>query len=169
MVKGAKLAISGLAMLFLFSGCRHYGPYDVEMKVGADMTGRSVQVDVVGINEADYDVWYAYSLSEYWKPGNSLRRDAERYKETFRFGISKSSVQELSIRNELWDRWEERGCRYLFVLADLGRNLQDLPGSADPRRLILPLNSKHWDGRQLSIVVEPSSIRLLTPMKKRSQ
>ena len=59
---------------------------------------------------------------------------------------------------------------YLFVLADLrGRNFPDKQGTADARRMILPLDPERWnDVRTIRVRVNRDGIVCLTPFKKSS-
>ena len=123
---------------------------------------QSVQVDVVAVNDTEYGQWRSYSMTDYWRPDDRLRRDAADYRRTFRFGLHQSAVQELKIEDAVWQKWESMGARHLFILADLGA-FEDKMGENDPRRLILPLERRRWDDETIRIRVDSSGIRCLTP------
>src|SRR5262249_31109192 len=106
-----------------------------------------------------------YSVSDYWKPGDSLRNDAP--KAVLAFGQGRPTTQVLSSTDPIWKKWIATGAMHLVVLADLPGISSDRTGNADPRRLILPLDAAQWNKKtdQLEIVVQESGVRLLTAKK----
>ena len=75
------LAASGL-VLGLFAACSTTptpSRYTVNFTLDKALEGTSLQVDVIGANAvADLPKWQAYSITEYWQPGNTTRRDADK-------------------------------------------------------------------------------------------
>ena len=136
---------------------------NIKITVAKTLENTSLQIDLLGANTiSDLPKWETYSVTEYWQPGNTTRRDTVRF--TLDFGTGKPASQTFSKKNEIWKRWLGTGCANLVILADL-------PGVAggganDPRRLIIPLDAKSWkksSGAPIEILVQESGLRLLTP------
>ena len=144
-----------LAFLGLGTGCSRLGPYNV----GVQSTNPtdSIQVDVVGVNEAEYDLWANFPMDDYWAPGNAFRRNAKD-KLVLRFGMGRPQKQTISTKDKAWKAWDARKCRYLFVLTNAGSFGGGASPSGDPRRLILPLEKKRWDGRNIEIEVRSGGL-----------
>lgn len=160
----------GFALLsFLFAGCasapapRAYG---VQVTLDPALAGTSVQIDLVGVNEvADLPKWQSYSVTEYWQPENSFRRDARKY--TMQFVRDTPTSLTLASTDPKWAEWLRTGALQLVIVADLPGAQADRAGNADPRRLILPLDKGAWGGKvdTLEILVQESGLRLMTPRK----
>jgi hypothetical protein len=84
------------------------------------------------------------SMSSYWEPGNPMRESAVKYVMTF--GASAAKEQILAKSDPIWQKWKERKATHLLVMAFLP-GIKDQPGGADPRRIILPLDSSKWEKR----------------------
>jgi len=159
--------VAASAVLLAAAGCTGIGKYNVRLGVNPALQSQSVQVDVIGVNDTNYAMWEQYSMGQYWSPGDKLRVGSEGAKVTFYFGLNREAVQTLPISAEKWKQWKSQGCRHLFVLADLGA-VSDAPGEADPRRLILPLETHRWRGRPsnpIRIQIRESGIACETPPK----
>ena len=166
------LPILGLALtgfLLLASSCNSppkAASYTVKFELAPTLAGSSIQIDLIGANAvSDLPKWQTISVTDYWQPDNSQRRDAD--KAVLQFGSGRGSVQSFSNTDPAWARWLSTGALYLVVMVDLPGIASDREGNADPRRLILPLDVKKWPGNQktLELRVQESGVRLLTPMK----
>ena len=152
-----------------FGGCASAPaprPYGVKVTLDAALAGTSVQIDLVGVNEiADLPKWQSYSVTDYWQPNNSFRRDARKY--TMQFGRDTANTQTLLSVDPHWVEWLRTGALQLVIVADLPGAQTDQVGNADPRRLILPLDKAAWGGKveTLEILVQESGLRLMTPRK----
>jgi hypothetical protein len=165
-----RTALSFLALIstFFFASCtsaprpRAYG---IQVDLDPALAGSSLQVDLIGANPvSDLPKYETYSVSDYWKPGDALRRDA--LKVTLAFGQGRPISQTLNVTDPAWQRWLQTGAQYLVVLVDLPGIAADRAGNADPRRLILPLDAARWSKTDtLHILVQESGARLLTPQK----
>lgn len=162
-------AVLGLVGVVL-GGCgggASMGKYNVTVSVDQAWrdTGRidSIEVDVVGVNQAQMARWSSYPVSSYFSSGDQLRADAN--KAVMRFWTEDSAPKTLSRSDDKWDQWLGDGATHLFVVADLLGVRDDLPGDADPRRLILPLSKDRWKGRSIEIEIQRSGLVLKTPMK----
>lgn len=140
--------------------------FSVSLTLDPALVGTSVQVDLVGANElTDLPKWQNYSVTEYWQPGNAFRRDARKY--TAQFSRDQPNTQMLLVGDSIWREWLNTGALHLVIIADLPGANTDLPGNADPRRLILPLDKAIWPKgtTTLQVLVQESGLRLLTPRK----
>ena len=162
------LPLIGLAALSL-AGCTNAPAprsYDVRIEIDPALASSSIQLDIIGANAvSDLPKLQSYSVSEYWQPGDAMRRDSD--KAILQFGQGKPAVQVFSGSDPLWSRWLGTGAMYIVVLVDLPGLSSDREGNADPRRLILPLDRREWpdDVTTLQLRVQESGIRLLTPKK----
>lgn len=162
-------ALAALLLFGLLAGCNSAPTprnFNVRVEVDPVLAASSVQLDFVGANAvSDLPKWQTYSVSDYWQPGDPLRRDSE--KAVLRFGPGKPSVQTFSGLDPIWNRWLGTGALYLVVLVDLPGIAADREGNADPRRLILPLDKAEWARgiETIELRVQESGIRLLTPKK----
>lgn len=160
-------AFAGLLLAAVASGCHGVRAYPVDVTIDSRIQDQSVQVDIVGVSEADYQAWHNYSMTQYWRFDDAWRRDAEKY--VMRFGQDTPAKQTLPVDDPMWDTWLKRGATRLLILGDLPEVLEDRPGAADPRRLVLPLNSGAWakprpgDKTPIEIRIESGVLRCLTP------
>ena len=125
---------------------------------------KSVEVHLVGVNRFEKDRWETVSMTDYWTPGNQLRKGAKKYTHVIQFGQGPCE-KILSKKNPIRDIWKSRKAEYLFILADLPGIFPNLVGNADARRLRLPaVNSKCWKQSQteIDISIESSNIVPLT-------
>ncbi len=131
---------------------------------------KSVEVHLVGVNRFEKDLWDEKKMTDYWTPGDQLRRSAKEYTYVIRFGQEPSCKRTLGKKDPIRNKWKSRKAEYLFVLADLPGVFDDMPGNADARRLRLPaVDSKCWGLRQskINISIEASNIVPLTIPKSR--
>lgn len=144
------LAIATIVLAFLAGGCAP-GPFNVEVSLAEkdaklrDETGtlRSIEIDLVGVNESELERWKQMPISNFWKTDSPIRLGSRRF--VMAFGQGRSPKQALLKADAIWKTWiEERGAKYLVVLAYLP-SIQDQPGEADPRRIILPLERGKWE------------------------
>jgi hypothetical protein len=146
----AVLVIGSLALTFLAAGCGE-GPFNVQVGLDDNDTGlrdkigsvKTVEVDLVGVNESELERWKQMSVKEFWEPDNAIRAGAKKYVMTF--GQGNLPKQILVKKDPIWKIWiGDRKAKYLVVLAYL-HWIKDQPGEADPRRVILPLEVEKWD------------------------
>jgi hypothetical protein len=161
------LLVAGLCLLVF--GCASTPKaksYTIKIELDQALAGSSIQVDLIGANAvSDLPKWQSYSVSEYWQPGNAMRRNADKV--VVAFGQGKNNIQFFDTKNPAWARWIAAGAMHLVVMVDLPGVGEDLAGSADPRRLILPLDAGQWPGNvtTVELLVQESGVRLLTPTK----
>ena len=159
--------VACVIVLVVAVGCNSVRPYPVRVTIDDRIQNRSVQVDIVAVSEADYQTWEGYSMSQYWRYGDPWRRDAEKF--VMRFGQDSQGQQTLAIDDPIWKRWLAKGGTRLLILGDLPEVIEDKPGAADPRRLVVPLHSGAWakpipgKRRAIEIRIESGNLRCLTP------
>lgn len=125
---------------------------------------KSVEVHLVGVNRFEKDIWETMSMTDYWTPGNQLRKSAQEYTCVIKFGTG-PCTKSLSKKHPIRKIWKGKNAEYLFVLADLPGVYTDSIGNTDPRRLRLPaIHSKDWGWRtkQIDIRIEEGNIVSLT-------
>ena len=159
------------AAAFFVSGCASCKPgepgkpqaYFVQVNLDPTLQQGSVLVDLVGVTTASLPRWEAYSMNQYWKPGDSMRNDADKF--TISFVSGKSLTNSLSKTDAKWANWLKRGVTHLLVLADLPGGQTDKPGAQDPRRQILLLGECRWPKKttNLTVQVQKSGIDIQTP------
>ena len=160
------LPCSALVLLVLATGCSGIRPYNVVVETDPSFSGQRVLVDLVGVNASQRSQLEMKSVTEYWGDADPLRSSSLKHTMQFTKPGEKTT---LGAKDELWTKWiKERGVSDLFVIADLpgmGKP-QDAPGNADPRRRILPLNSKNWvKTDELKVIVTRGGLQVVTGQK----
>ncbi|MDR1497339.1 MAG: hypothetical protein LBS59_02815 [Puniceicoccales bacterium] len=155
----------GMAV-FAVGGCASSSPAPHEISVSVDkpLENTSIQVDIFAVNDTtERSKWEGFSVSDYWEPDNTTRRDLDRV--TLEFGRNRPSGQYFPKADARWEHWISTGASSLVVIADIP-GIRD-GGTTDVRRLILPLAPKAWEKDSddpVKILVKESGIRLLTPL-----
>lgn len=171
-----------LCLIFAMTGCKAPKRFDVSVSLDAKSWEKaygpilpSLEVDLVGINNSEKGNWENYSVNKYFSPGDSLRSDADRV--TLTFTNEDRETKLLARKDPAWDRWigkllsrqKHKDAKWLFVIANIPGIAQDLPGSQDPRRLILPLALKAWPVTTKRIEVELKSSGITSNPSPKSQ
>ena len=162
---------AGAVLLVALAGCGRMGRFDVVVTIERDGFKKtlgvlpSVEVNLVGVNDTEYEEWYGAPASQYWEPDNARRLTTVRkgYAHVMTFGEEQPSRQILYRRNVVYDAWAAKNARHLFILCNFPRVAQDQPGNMDPRRRILPLDKERWQGyfwgkRVIWVEVTPSGL-----------
>src|SRR5579885_911019 len=139
--------VAGLLVASAF-GCRYQsGMQSFDVHVAPQLTGAAapsapVEVDLVGVNDADYEKWSTYPLSKYWSPRDPLRTTSKVYVMSF----SRQTQEPAMLRKDdpVWDAWKQQGATHLFVIAFLPA--AKAQADADARRAELPLDRCLWKG-----------------------
>jgi len=120
-------------------GC---GGYDVQVKLEAvDERGSmpSVETHLIAVKNTDeYKRLHDMSMSDYW---NNVQIDENT--RVMKLGEGRDNPQVLSKTDSIW-RKQWKDAKLLFILTSYPHS-SDMPGNADPRRLILPLEKTSWD------------------------
>jgi hypothetical protein len=139
------------------------GKYNIQVSLDESLKQASVPVDLVGVNLGSLSRYQTYSMTDYWKPRDLLRTDADKVE--FVFGGGQPLTRTLDTKNPKWDQWKRKGVTHVFVLAYPPGGHPDKEGAQDARRQVLPLDMCAWeeDTETLSVVVKRSGIDILTP------
>ena len=139
------------------------GKYTIEVTVDDSLKQASFPVDIVGVNAASLPRWQSYLMSEYWKPRDPMRADADKVE--LNFAAGGPLTRTLDIKDPKWDQWKKKGVTHVLILAYLPGGYVDKEGVQDSRRQILPLDVCHWpdDTEKLSLLVKRSGIDPITP------
>jgi len=158
-------ALGLLLFGLLTGGCGAMrGSRPVNVTASDPICNKSVEVHLVGINSSEKNLWETMSMTDYWTPGNQLRKSAKEYTCVIQFGQGPCTVT-LGKKDPIRRIWKNRKVEYLFVLADLPGVFTDSVGNADARRMQLPAtNSKRWGFRdkKIDVRIEESNIVSLT-------
>ena len=128
----------------------------------------SIEVDFIGVQETEIDLWLSQDIDKYLKPGNVLRANAVRH--TMPFTNEQSETQHLAADADIWQRWKSTGARNMFIIASIPLDTDQFGDGVDPRQLVLPLDKFRWDeDKTIEILVKPSGIVCQTAMKSKKE
>ena len=129
--------------------------FDLRFSITPALIGGSVQVDIIGASARSYlPSLESISLSQYWSPGNAVRKDAP--KATIVFGKGSPQEQTFPRTDQKWSGWLAAGADVLVIMVDS-------PGT--PGRLIVPIDERVWKTvTTLEFQIQESGVRLVTPM-----
>lgn len=144
------------------------GKYNIQVSLDPTLATSaavpSIEVDIVGVPPSRKAVWDAQSLNNYFAAANMERQTADRY--TMTFGAGATAPQTLAMSDPMWGKWLGSGAEHVYVLASLPGVSTDSPGDADPRRLFIPLDTRHWDrGQPILVEVQRNRLVLRTTQK----
>ena len=145
--------------LLLLVGCETTIQPTFNTSVSAIYEGATIEVDLVGINTSEYQIWKAKSVNDYFTSSDKFRDAAS--KKTLYFGENQKTSQTLSSSDPIWAEWTRKDCAYIVIIADLPGYVAD--EQVDRRRQLVPLNSKLWKGApsDITITISPTGIQLL--------
>ena len=160
---GLSWSVLALVVALGSSGCA--GPrFNVTVSLDESWaaSGRvpSVEVDLVGAGDADAPGLESKDLREYFREGDDLRGRSPR--KTFSFSRSDVESKTLTSSDGVWAAWDQRSSNTLFILANWPRIDESSPGTADPRRLIVPLDKAYWGTGNLEVVLFETGPRMKT-------
>lgn len=158
--------VVGSAFAAVLAGCG--GPrFNVQVKVNEQWaaTGRvpTLEVDLVGANPSDAAILSRKDLLEYFAAGDDIRSTYP--KKTLTFTKSDPEPKTLEKSDPVWQAWDQKQVDQLFVLVNLPGIAGSLPGDADPRRLILPLDTTRWASTDLEVEVNSGGLVVNTPQR----
>ena len=122
---------------------------------------QNVQVDVVGVNRSEIDVWEGPSITEYWAENSQLRKDARDggYLHEGKFELPDRYELTICEKDGVWKKWRARKVEYILVMFDTCT-------TAEGWRKRLPLPPRCWGGQtrknRVEIGIMPSHISCLT-------
>ncbi len=160
-MKGAFLAAAALAALSS-AGCATMARLNIYVQLDAEQikeTGTipTVEVNIIGVNEAELPQWQSYSVDQYWAADDKLRKGADKV--VLKFGETNKTRQLVRDDSAVWDTWEEKTAMHLFILADIpGLAGGGEGGGKDGRLLVLPLSPDAWSGDEVTITIKSGGI-----------
>lgn len=166
------LLVASLALLGVMGGgCSSkakMGKYNIQVSLDPSLASSaavpSIEVDIIGVSPARQAVWDAQSLNNYFAAANMERQTADRF--TMTFGAGATAPQTLSSSDPMWAKWLGSGAEQVYILANLPGVSTDAPGASDPRRLILPLDTRQWErGQTIQVEVQRNRLELRTAPK----
>ena len=161
-----RFALCFAAAALLAAGCSSMARLDVVVQLDVEQIKESgtvptVEVNIIGINDAELPQWQGYSIDQYWTAEDKLRRGADKV--IMKFGETSKIVQMLKKDGAVWDSWAEKTACHLYVVADIP-GVSGKAGS-DGRLLILPLDPKAWNRDRITITIKAGGITC-TPSPK---
>lgn len=132
------------------------GRYNVTVSLAPSLRGSSLDVDLVGVGEANLADWSGKDLREYFSGNDAFRTSQQDMRYTMEFNPSSAGAKTLARQDPIWKTWQNVGYDSLYILADV-------PGT--PQRLVLPMFTDRWSGSTIKVEVREGSIVPLTPMK----
>jgi eukaryotic-like serine/threonine-protein kinase len=145
------------------------GQYDVTVLLSKPMANAAdtmapVEVHILALDTIEGLALQKMPMSRYWDPG----RPPDNYaRHTMQFGEGRPTSYVLNGSDPIWHEWGRAGASYLFVLADLPTAYNDAVHTTDPRRVILPLDEKHWPKTGIAVKVTQAGIHCITPRLER--
>lgn len=173
MLKNSRMMrLLGLGLLaMLLAGCGggpKMGRFDYRVSLDNALRDKntgmmpSIEVDLIGVNDAEKDRWDAQNLDEYFTPRDVVRANADRH--TMAFTNKNFDPKLLRADASDWGAWIANGATHIFIFASIPM-AADASG-VDRRRLVLPLDRSRWQsGVTIEILVRPSGVVCQTAMK----
>lgn len=164
------LACAGVLMTVAVAlqGCGGIGQYNVAVRRSDSLEPKNIRFDIIGLNPSEIQRLSEYPVDTYWKNDDSVRSRASRTSMQFPAG-SKDSTLTLPKTDAKWGEWKDRGVTHLLVVADVP-DIRPTPGStADPRRVLIPLDKARWSWKytyvpgselELKVLIEPDGLLL---------
>lgn len=160
---------SGLTLLaaVLLAGCASMARLDMTVQLDSkeiESTGTvpTIEVNLVGVNEAELPQWRDYSMDSFWSADDNLRGGADKF--VMKFSETTALKQVLSRDDPIWDVWKKKTAKKLFVIADIP-GYAGAKGSADGRLMVLPLEPKAWSGKEVTVTVKRGGLTCLPSPK----
>jgi hypothetical protein len=174
------LALIGL-MLFTTAGgcCAKFDRHPVSVALGPALQANTprIEVHIFAANAQESKEWESISMSQYWGRNNLERSRHGNDMVSLIFGSDKPQAQDFTPQvmgeqyNRLWNLWEKQHVTNLFIFANLPNDpaqpFPDKNGSADARRLVIPVSRCRWENKEqpIQVTLTPAKVLLSTPMK----
>lgn len=163
-----KKTLTALISLLLITGCGSSKPKEYSITLGyAPVTIEkyrvfpSLEVDIVGANEASLKQLEQTEIDDYFDPENTLRDSLKR--KTYCFSEEDHESKTLAKDDPTWKNWlKKQGASHLVLFINTPRDGAKGP---DMRRLTLPLAADRWDEDEINISIIPAGFMLQTPIK----
>ena len=158
--------VLALFLLAVLSGCTKMKKFNVVVTADQSISGKTVEIDLVGVNRGDVPRWNSIKMSEYWTRDNPQRENALKYE--IKFGASMPDEQTLKKNDNIWKLWKSNQVTHLFVMAHLPGVHKDLDGIADDQRTIVRLEKECWGmfAGKIEIKVNSDNVTCITQPPK---
>lgn len=98
----------------------------------------TIEVDVVGLTEAEEKRLIAYDVDRYFAPQSKFRQNLGAV--TLKFSEDDMSAKMIPDDAVCWDHWKDKGAKYIAVLSNLPLLVDAKDSAVDPRKLIINMN-----------------------------
>ena len=149
-------------------GCSSYPPTLVARMDNADRDTQSVEVHLLGVDEAEYQRLMRMRMTEYWSPAGPGRRQASNPNCLILQLDQRAPSHTISKDDPHWQQWKSSSVRHLLVLADLSNVSSSMRDSnQDPRRAHLPLDPGNLKyPSTITITIGRNGVRFDPPLTK---
>ncbi len=149
-MSAARILMMPLASGLLLAGCASGPRYDVSVYVSPELARAyggwpTLEVDLVGVNADEATRLSGYDIDAYFEPGNPLRASLSAVR--MKFSSSKVLQAQIADDDAHWKQWRDKGAESLLIVVNLPRTSGQGEAAQDPRRVLVPLSSGHWYGR----------------------
>ena len=165
-------AMIAMAIVLIHTGCGTTKPgtavkivsYPIAVQLSPSLRASSMVIDLVGVNPSGLTRLSNYSMTQYWREGDALRKEVDKV--TLSFVDGNTLTNTVTLNDPIWKAWKAKGVTAVLVFSNVPW-AEDKPGNQDPRRQILSLNKWKWvDGTAgLSVLVQRSGIEILTQVR----
>ncbi len=139
--KNKVLKIS-LLSIWLLAGCSA-STSDIGVYLAEDIQSTygycpTIEVDVVGVTEAEEKRLIAYDVDRYFAPDSQFRQNLGAV--TLKFSENDMSSKFIPDDARCWEHWKDKGSKYIAVISNLPLIVDGKDSAVDPRKLIINMN-----------------------------
>lgn len=98
----------------------------------------TIEVDVVGLTDAEEKRFIAYDVDRYFAPQSKFRENIGAV--TLKFSEDDMTAKMIPDDATCWDRWKAKGAKYIAVISNLPLIVDPKDSAVDPRKLIINMN-----------------------------
>lgn len=98
----------------------------------------TMEVDVVGVTEAEEKRLLAYDVDRYFAPPAAFRKSLGAV--TLKFSATDTAPKIIPSNAIIWDRWADKGAKYIAVISNVPMLVNPEDSAVDPRKLIINMN-----------------------------
>ena len=127
----------------------------------------SLRVHLVGIQgEDELGKLQRKDVGEWFSENDTLRRGLQDRIKELSFTTNNFGEQVVNTSDPAWGAWKANNAMHLVVLANWTARGQRFDPTTDPRKRVIPLDSKRWEGvREVRIEIKESGIFVNPPPK----
>jgi hypothetical protein len=151
------LALLGMV---LATGCVHHPPKAYAISI-VPKTPNTVPVDLIGVNNDQFQELMNMNVDDYWSPDNVFRKTADRFPVQVSGG--QATPAGLAQQDPIWHKWLDQSVSNLVIIADLrGEGFKGL-GRLDPRRTYINLTAQ-FVSNSIVVEIQDKAVRVVTPI-----